>query len=127
MLYKEIVDIINDIHYPEYIFELEDHKGTFLLSAYYYEQDIHTAKNEIQRTRKWFISEFACRSEIVQTCLKCILTSMEHRVREHFTYIGMWKLSLIKNALKGKLPFGPHWNVETLTNMADGTHTESRK
>ena len=114
MFFNEIENVIKDVYYPEYTFRLENQNGTFLLSASYDEQDIHSGEIELQRTRKWFISEHVCKSEIVQTCLKCVLTSMEHRVREHFTY-------------KGKLPFGPHWNVETLTNMADGTHTESRK
>lgn len=113
MLYQEILDVIKDVFYPEYTFVLENHNGTFLLSATYDEADINTGEIENQRTRKWFISEHACKSEIVQTCLKCILTSMEHRTREHFIY-------------KGKLLFGPHWNVDTLANMADDTHTERR-
>src|ERR1700722_19292527 len=72
-----------------YEFDLELRGDVLLMSATYLENDIKTGKPEKQKTRKWFISEHATESEIVQTALKCILTSAEHNVREHFSYCGM--------------------------------------
>ena len=45
-------------------------------------------------------------SELVQTALKCVLTSLEHEAREHFTY-------------RGAAIFGPHFDVEALVRIAD--------
>jgi hypothetical protein len=44
--------------------------------------------------------------EIVQTALKCVLTSAEHRVRESFTY-------------GGKRCYGPHFHVNALAAIAE--------
>jgi len=58
----------------------------------------------LQRTRRWFISPEMRKSELVQTAFKCIMTSAEHRVREHFRY-------------KGELVYGPHFDVEKLVEL----------
>jgi hypothetical protein len=88
-----------------YTFVIESRGDVMLLSAWYVEPDIETSRPEQQITRKWFISEHATRSEIVQTALKCVLTSAEHRVRESFTY-------------HGRRVFGPHFDVEQLAELA---------
>ena len=38
------------------------------------------------KSRKWFISKHATKSEVVQTIFKAILTALEHEARELFTY-----------------------------------------
>lgn len=87
-----------------YEFDLELRGEVLLMSATYFENDINTGIPEKQRTRKWFVSEHATESEIVQTALKCILTSAEHNVREHFSYCGM-------------PVFGPHINVQKVLSL----------
>ena len=87
-----------------YEFGLELRGDVLLMSATYLEKDINTGVPEKQRTRKWFISEHATESEIVQTALKCILTSAEHSVRENFSYCGM-------------PVFGPHINVQKVLSL----------
>jgi hypothetical protein len=89
----------------KYQFEIEDRNGVMLMSTYV-ESDIGTGLPAMQRTRKWFISEHATASEIVQTALKCVLTSAEHRVRESFTY-------------GGKRCYGPHFHVNALAAIAE--------
>jgi len=79
---------------------LEGHGGIYL-QASYEDSDIVTGKREWQFTRKWLLSPSMTRSEIVQTCFKLVMTSMEHRAREGFTY-------------RGKRVFGPHFDVEAL-------------
>lgn len=38
-------------------------------------------------SRKWFLSPFMTKSEIVQTALKAVLTAEEHEARERFTFM----------------------------------------
>lgn len=79
-------------------------KGFYLQLTY---SDICTETDEfrVQKGRKWYISSFATRSEVVQTVLKAALTSAEHEVREHFRY-------------RGRAVFGPHFNVDRLWEVA---------
>lgn len=60
----------------------------------------------LQSTRKWLLSCHMTPSELVQTALKCVLTSLEHEAREQFTY-------------RGAAIFGPHFDVEALVRIAD--------
>ena len=50
------------------------------------------------------MSHEATRSEVVQTALKCVLTSVEHEARESFTY-------------RGRAIFGPHLDVDVLHSL----------
>jgi hypothetical protein len=58
------------------------------------------------KTRKWRLSYNMTKSEVVQTALKCSLTSAEHEAREGF----LW----CKKAI-----FGPHLDVDALWRIAD--------
>lgn len=51
--------------------------------------------------RKWFISRYMTKSEIVQTTFKAVLTAIEHESREQFKYDGV---SI----------FDPHYDVDKL-------------
>lgn len=98
--------LANDVTYPGYLLKVTtDGRGEMYLQGQYIEADIFTGKQEMQLTRRWLISPHMSKSELVQTALKCILTSAEHRVREHFKY-------------KGALIFGPHFNVDDLHKIA---------
>jgi hypothetical protein len=101
MTIDEMKAIIALIDYEGYVFEVFEKNGVPYLQARYLEPDIVTKKLEWQHTRKWQLSEHMVKSEIVQTALKCALTSAEHRVREHFLY-------------RGERVFGPHYDVDAL-------------
>jgi hypothetical protein len=62
--------------------------------------------------RKWLISKHACKSEVVQTALKAVLTAEEHEARERFLY-------------KGQPIFGPHKDVDALLAIADQVREEA--
>ena len=98
---KEMKEILRLIEYRDYVFDVLEKDGALYLQAQYLEDDIITKKPEWQYTRKWQLSEHMVKSELVQTALKCVLTSAEHRVREHFLY-------------KGERIFGPHYDVDAL-------------
>lgn len=56
------------------------------------------------RGRKWYISEHATVSEIVQTAFKAYLTAIEHEAREQF----LWK---------GQPVFDPHYDLDKLAEL----------
>ena len=100
--------VIEQVRYPGYNFGL--HYGinddSVYLQASYWEPDVHApdAPRKLQKTRKWRLSGHMTDSELVFTCLKCVLTSMEHRTREWFTY-------------KGERIASPHFDVEDLVRL----------
>lgn len=91
-----------------------DETGSPFLQATYIEPDIYTGHPTLQKTRKWKLSIHMTNSELVQTALKCALTSAEHQVRESFLY-------------RGQRIFGPHFDVEALVELCkDGNHLTYR-
>lgn len=116
MTLEEIQDIVANIEYPEYRFRVGV-KGLTedvpYLQACYNEPDIVTGKNSEQCTRKWMLSFHMVPSEITQTAMKLILTSMEHRAREHFKY-------------KGERVYGPHFDVDALVEVARARRLDYR-
>ena len=93
---------ISECNFPEYTFHVViDGRGAVYLTATYTEPDTETGFNTTQTTRRWFLSPEMVKSEIVATAFKCVLTSMEHRTREWFTY-------------KNKAIYMPHYDVDKL-------------
>ncbi len=104
--------IIAAIDFREYMFVVLAAGGNCYLQGQYFEADVVTGKDELQKTRKWLLSEHMTKSEVVQTAFKCALTSMEHRTREHFLY-------------KGHRIFSPHYDVDALLELCvDGRFDE---
>ena len=101
----EMQEVLDSIEYPGYDFMVKLKGDVPFLQASFTEPDAYTGELSVQFTRKWLLSEHMVRSEIVQTALKCVLTSAEHRVRETFLY-------------KGERIFGPHFDIEALYEMA---------
>lgn len=75
----------------------------FLLQLVYNEADVDRPGTVPvpQHARKWYVSAFSTETEIVRTCWKAVLTSLEHRLGEHFTY-------------NGARVYSPHVDVELL-------------
>jgi hypothetical protein len=74
--------------------------GLYIFKVYI-EKDTITGVLETQYTRRWLLSHWMSKDEVVGTAFKCIMTSMEHRAREWFLY--------------NKRPiFGPHQDIENL-------------
>lgn len=112
MTLDDIAAILFTVHYPAYTFNVKvDGRGAWYLQAVYLEADIHTGKLEPQYTRRWFLSPAMSKAEVVQTALKCVLTSAEHRVREHFLY-------------RGRRVFGPHFDIDELWRIAEMARQE---
>jgi hypothetical protein len=90
----EVRAIVDAIACEDYHFDVQL-DGAVIVRAFYWEEDVYTGKRAVQGTRRWIIEDDATEDDIVKTVLKLVLTSREHRVREHFTY-------------RGARIFGPH-------------------
>lgn len=98
--------IMADVRFPGYTFETGQMAGpgegiSLYLRVRYDEPDVMTGVKEEQVGRVWHVPVGQTVGQIVQTCLKAILTSLEHRAREHLTY-------------KGKPVLQPHLDIETV-------------
>ena len=116
MTVEQIEQIINDVQFElqaRYRFLVTLRGSAMLLYATYNEPDINTGVIELQTTRKWWISEHSTETEVVQTILKCVLTSTEHRTREAFIY-------------KSKRCFGPHIDVAAHIVAADSADVREK-
>ena len=100
--------IIADITFPNWTFVLEERDPGFLLYARF------SAMEGQQTTRKWYISPWATKSELVQTALKLVITALEHEAREQFRY-------------KDVAVFGPHFDVDRLHEIAQLKEHEDRR
>lgn len=99
-----ILSILDECEFENYKFHVgtfSRNSGAYFIQISYEEPDVNTGVMETQRGRKWHVSPHATRSEVVQTAFKAVLTSMEHRAREHFKY-------------QGCSIFGPHFDVHNL-------------
>lgn len=67
-----------------------------------------------QTSRKWLLSPYMTKSEFVQTCLKAVLTAVEHEAREQFTYMG-------------EAVFRPHYDVDALHSLCVSKALDYRK
>lgn len=112
---NEIRELLTLVTFPGYMWHLEDN-GRFWLQARFYAPCNKTGAPQIQYTRKWYISAVATKSEVVQTALKCVLTSVEHEAREQFKY-------------RGRRIFAPHCSVDTLWELCteDGVGADGRE
>lgn len=110
MTLEEARAVVADVAFPGYRFRVEplgSGAEHFYLQAHFDAPDVDAPDQvETQATRKWLVSRHMTRSELVQTALKCVLTSVEHEAREQFAY-------------RGRRVFGPHLSVEVLARIAD--------
>jgi hypothetical protein len=109
--------IVDEVRFPGYRFVVEMRAGpdpTLLLFARFDGKCPVTGEYKQWTTRKWVLSEHACRSEVVQTCLKLVLTSVEHEARESFTY-------------QGRRLFGPHTSMLMRSSMSQTRSTLARR
>ena len=107
--------LYDNISFPGYAFELcEEARNKWYIKATFFCPDAETGKTIQHSTRKWYVSPHMTQSEIVQTCFKLCLTSMEHEVRENFKY-------------SGRPIFGPHFDVDKLWEIATPENQDVRE
>lgn len=97
-----VIQILKDIQYKDW--ELTVGNISDMDRPMYLQVRFIDANGDVQKGRKWMLSQHMTKSEIVQTAFKAILTAEEHEAREQFRY-------------KGRLVYGPHIDVDVLASV----------
>lgn len=98
----EIKDIVDDISYKDWRIRVKaDNYNRPYLQVTFLAEDLSEKTIVEQHGRKWWLSQFMTRSEIVSTALMAVLAAEEHEAREAFRY-------------NGRPIFGPHFDVDAL-------------
>lgn len=100
-----VKEILSCISYPGYQFNLNITAGRMYLQLSFLAKCAVSGHEEIQKSRKWYISPHKTKSEICQTAFKAVITAVEHEIRENFHYQGV-------------PVYGPHFNVDDLLELA---------
>lgn len=93
--------ILDEVVFSDWTFHLGLDGDRPWLQVRFNSVDSVTGEPERQHGRKWMLSAFMTKSELVQTAFKAVITATEHEVRETFMY-------------KGRRIFGPHFDVDAL-------------
>lgn len=103
-----IRETINNLSYKDWFFSYRPlctaTGGGFLLRVGFTAPERGTGEPSLQYGRWWYVSPYSVGNEIVQTCLKAVLTAEEHEARETFRY-------------KGRPVFGPHLDTDALASI----------
>lgn len=108
-MFKTLADllaVLNEIQFNNWQFIAGEMGDGFFVQIQFRGRDNFTGElHQAWGGRKWYVSKHATRAEVVQTCLKAVLTALEHEAREQFTYVGV--------------PiFHPHVDIDRLTAVA---------
>lgn len=97
---RAIQDVLAEINYKDWEINAHATDSEMYLQVHFMDG------GEPQSGRKWRLSVWMTRSEIVQTAFKAVLAAEEHEVREKFNY-------------RGRNIFGPHFDVDALVALVD--------
>lgn len=110
---KDFENIVSNIEYKDWRLRVGQNEEHFFLQVLFDAPDNHTGIIEEQRCRKWQLSVYMTKSEVVRTAYKAVLAAEEHEVGEHFKY-------------KDELIFNPHVDVETLVDVIKRDRLDTR-
>lgn len=110
---EDILKIISGVKFMDRTFRLMAKGDGYLLQLSYYEADIETGKRALQKARKWYISPWMTETEIVETAFAACRRSMDHVLKEHFTY-------------QGERVYSPHFDVQARLKMCKDKKFDSR-
>lgn len=101
---QTIHDILSEVKYKDWQFVVDRKGDGFLIQVQFMGEDTDgSGKLELQKCRKWFVSQHSCDSEVVRSCFLAIRQAEEHELCERFHY-------------KGHQVYNPHLDM---TMMAD--------
>lgn len=112
--FSRLREVLKRLKFPGYVFNASRTMDTVTVFVTYIEPDVFTGVDEKQQGRSWVIEYDWNDVQIIQTCLKAVLTSLEHRAREHFTYDGHAILN-------------PHYTLEQLVAFSEGQERKEGK
>jgi hypothetical protein len=105
--------IIDTISYKDWMLRVgQDANGRMWMQWRFYAPNSYNGEPELQSCRKWFLSPFMPKSEVVTTAFRAALTAEEHECREGFKY-------------KDQPIFGPHIDVDILHGIYESKGQEA--
>lgn len=99
---RDLLHLVTFEHHPTLSFIIS---GRDWDEPEYLQLNDHSLNLTFSNGRKWRLSKWMTKSEIVQTAFMAYLTWIEHEARESFKY-------------KGASIFGPHYDVDALVEIA---------
>ena len=108
---EEIELSLTHIRYRDWIFKFDG--PVMELYVQFTDSDRFNQQPTVLKSRRWRVSKYATKSEVVQTALLAVLTAEEHEARERFLY-------------KGAPIFGPHFDVEALKTICSEEYQDVR-
>jgi hypothetical protein len=105
--FVRVAKLLPHVRFPGYNLHVVRGFDAVYVYVTYTEPDVQSGVDETQQSRRWVIEPEWNEGQILQTVFKALLTSMEHRTREHFTYDGFAVLN-------------PHQSLEQLVELARG-------
>lgn len=100
---KLLDEILQSVTYPGYTWCIEalGERGWLVWASFMAPCSVHGGEPIKWTTRKWYISKHACRSEVIGSLFKLVLTSLEHEARELFK-------------VDGQAVYDPHVSIDAL-------------
>lgn len=84
-----IKKIVGQVKYKDWAFVVRKKGDGFLIQVQFMGEDTDgSGKMELQKCRKWFVSQYSCDSEVVRSCFLAIRQAEEHELCERFHYKG---------------------------------------
>lgn len=102
--FEKVQAIVKNVTFPGYSFRVGMLNDRVYVQITYKEKDVFDGAVEDQWGREWVVAKNPTVGQVVQTCFKAVLTSMEHRTREHFLY-------------RRKPVLQPHLDIDKLWDM----------
>ena len=98
----DFVRILDHVRYRDWEFHaIEQSNGEVFLQLSWVGPDTDTDEYAELKSRKWKLSAWMTKSEVVQTAFKAVMTAEEHETREAFKY-------------RNVAIFGPHFDVDEM-------------
>jgi hypothetical protein len=105
--------IVRNVNFMDRVLWVGKMGHGFYIQVQYNEACVVTGKITRQKARKWYVSPFSTETEVIETCFKAVRTSMEHVVREHFTY-------------RGRRVYSPHFHIDARIVLCDKNDFDTR-
>lgn len=84
---EELKAVLQDITYKDWTFRIgKMGDGFFLQVQFTSNSNDETEGLELKRGRKWHLSPYMSKSEVVQTAFLAVMTAEEHETRQGFKY-----------------------------------------
>lgn len=101
----ELGEILDDVRYKNWTYRVTEKGDGWNFQWVFMAPCSLTGKVEEQRSRKWYVSPWAAKSEVVRTVYKAIIAAEMHEIDENFFY-------------KGAAIYDPHRDVEALVHAS---------